>query len=504
MNCKFNSHFVQYSRPGAVMQSKETYFVPIDVKTFTPFIEEQVDTGSHWTRRGTLPDSQQTWFCKTMRDPMAAKIELLAQEFFRFLIPHQPETRLAADKNHTLHVLSQEVPGYKSLPLNQQNNFSNGVFTGLGQALVCSVFLEEVDLKNGNICLDEENRVIKIDGDWCFAELKTDYTEDRSFNLSPKTIASLPYPMDFPAFEWLDYTVKWVKNRESKIVNPTLSNSKQFRTEVNEAILKICLLPDSFIEAFTEFYLPSEGKRFSDLMKARRDILKQSALQNNSFKDYLKTQEAKNAVNAVLEQIKTFKSAGVFVFNPDLQAKLTKEISQLDWLSVIWPEYKKCYQLILSLEGQLNPKDTQLAQFILDTIESIEEKKNNPKNLQQNIINLNDAFAAMDSAEFKAVINAIASFNANIGFFMESKAENITKALYNTPLSERDKVISNPTANDVQRALASHRHPLRDNPILSGGKIDYDKAANAYKNLKDRFTPIEELSDEQEIKLNLN
>lgn len=465
----------------------------IDVTKFKALGQEITDSGgSHGLFLGTLEGSTKTWYCKQMRDPAAAKEEVLAQEFFRLLIPHQPETLLATDKHGTHYILSESVEGYHDLPQFEEVKFSNGTFTGLGQALVGSMFLQEVDLKNGNIGLDNQNRVIKIDGDKCFSAFDVDFKAEPPFKLSPKAIASLPCPVDFPTFEWLDYVIKWRKSPFTVIVPEDLSESKQFRSEVNQALLKICLLPDQYIDAYTNFYMPSEGGRYIDLIKSRRDELTQSALQNESFQDYLQTQEAKDAVSSLLEQVKNLKSGGMFVIpdESEIHELLTTEIHQKQSQLYSMVLHQKCDQIIGSLKDKLNPMDALLKKFISDTIDGIEENKNNPVALQKFIENVEKAVIAMDSDEFNEVKKTIALFRAEIGIFMKEKADKIERALYNTPISERNTLISNPVANDVQREMASHRHPFRDSAELPGGQIDYEKAAANFKRLKDKFKQV--------------
>lgn len=459
----------------------------LDIAKFSGFKEKEVETGSHWTQRGTLEGSSKVWFCKKMRDPEAAKRELLAQEFFRLLIPHQPVTLLAKDKDGSLYVLSEEVNGYHALPTNQANSFTDGTFTGFGEALVNAMFFQEVDLKNGNIGLDNQNRVIKIDGDWCFAEFHKDFNNDSPFKLTPKAIESLPYPMDFPAFEWLDFIQRWKQCPFSSIVPFDLNHSVQFRAEVNQALLKICLLPDTYIEAFADFYLPSESAPFIQLIKDRRNELQQSALQNDSFVNFLQTPAAQNTANAILKQMKSFQVGGMAVINPDLHNRLEIEFGQQGLLATVWPDYHSCYQLIGALEGQVHPMDTPLRQFIQESILRIEKTKNNPHKLQIMKASLESVLNAMNSAEFNAVKHTISSFRSETGFFMDEKADKIERALYNTALDERETVISNPVSNDVQRALAYHRHPFRESAELPDGQIDYDKAATNFKTLKDKF-----------------
>ena len=192
---------------------------------------------THTVSRGGLEGSTKQWINKEMREPAVARREFLAQEFFRVIIPHQPETRLLMNgATGTHHILSEEVKGYQDLPLNQAEKFENGTFTGLGQVLVVSLFLQEIDLKNGNLGLDHQNQVIKIGGDWCFAQFRE--SEIKQYGITADTIKSLPYPKGFHTFNWLDYTFAGAKYASSDIVSPGLVNNPQFRAEVNQAMLK--------------------------------------------------------------------------------------------------------------------------------------------------------------------------------------------------------------------------------------------------------------------------
>lgn len=282
---------------------------------------------SHKVDRGHLAGNSKRWIRKEMQDPATAKLEILAQEFFRVIIPHQPETRIA--KNNTMgtyYILSEEVEGYGNLPHGQASNFTNGTFTGLGQVLLTSMFLQEIDLKNGNIGLDKNNRVIKIDGDWCFAGLT--YNK-KMFEITPEALASLPYPEDYYTFNWLDLINKEMAVSTSRIINADTSNALQFRNEVNQAILKICLLPNEFINAFVDAYMPAGGERFIQLITRRRDELLASALKNKSFNDYLKKPQAICDREDILIQMKSFQTGGEFIIAPDKQAYLEKTFAQL-------------------------------------------------------------------------------------------------------------------------------------------------------------------------------
>src|SRR3990167_8595193 len=283
---------------------------------------QQIGTGalfSHTVSRGKLKSDpqQKVWICKEIQDPALAKLEILAQEFFRVLIPHQPETLIAKNlSTNTHYILSEEVVGYKNLPTGQAENFNNGSFTGLGQVIVGSMFLQEIDLKNGNLGLDDKNQVIKIDGDWCFAEERF----PGAYNLTEEAIEKLPYPSGYYTFNWLDLVKGGVQHGISNIVNAQTSVSPQFRSEVNQAMLKICLLPDSFITKFVDTYMPAGGQRFIDIIKSRRDMLKESALKNSSFLDYLSTHVAQQDAVSLISHLKLFANEKKLIV-PNLEHK---------------------------------------------------------------------------------------------------------------------------------------------------------------------------------------
>ena len=266
---------------------------------------------SHKVFKAHLAQSEKTWFCKEMDDPAAARVEILSEEFFRLMIPHQPETRMAIRQPPgTYFILSEEVPGYHNLPKREAENFENGIYSGLGQVVVGSMFLQEIDLKNGNLGLDNKGRVIKIDGDWCFAEHRYDDELIGQYEITPTAIEMLPYPGGFYAFNWLDLIQEDVAHPVSSIVRPELSSASQFRKEVNQAMLQICLLPDCFIEQFVDAYIPAGAEQFIQIIENRRDELKKSALHNESFTTYLKTEAAKADAEAIYSQMNSFVAHG--------------------------------------------------------------------------------------------------------------------------------------------------------------------------------------------------
>jgi hypothetical protein len=285
----------------------------IDSTTFIPNGGGGQGLYSHKISQGTLTDSEKLWFRKEMESPADARSEALAQEFFRLLIPRQPETFLAWDETlGTYYILSEAVPGFRFLPENQKERFTRGDFPGLGQIVIGSIFLFEIDLKNGNLVLNENNEVVKIDGDWSFAGIKCpEKFGNKPNKITPELIASLPYPLGFYTFNWFGMVEKGVAKLTSKFVNPAdLSKAPHFREEMNQAMLKILLLPDSYITQFVDAFIPAGADRYTEFMRKHRDQLKASALQNASFRAYLLSDNALTDAVEHLEHIQKFTVQG--------------------------------------------------------------------------------------------------------------------------------------------------------------------------------------------------
>lgn len=285
----------------------------IDVNKLTIVPGTGTGSFSHTIEKGSLPGDKRVFYKKEMKSPSVAYSEVLAQEFFRLIIPSQPETRIARSKANTYFILSDAVDGYKPLPIG------SSLFTlraykglGLGQIMMAAVFLQEIDLKNGNICLNEDTQVIKIDGDWCFGGMRDRRFSDYNKDITPKLISSLPFPATYDAYNWLDISIRRFVKAESKIVSQDLSLSPCFRNEINEAMLKLLVLPDDYLRKFVDAFIPASPRAdiFINYFKERREELKRAALQDKSFNEYLKSPLAKTHLSLHLLQMKSFVANG--------------------------------------------------------------------------------------------------------------------------------------------------------------------------------------------------
>ena len=271
----------------------------IDIRFFKSSPITRLCKFSHKVDKGTMPFSSLNWFRKEMDNAVETSIEALAQEFFRLIIPNQPRTFTAINpllKTH--YILSEEISGFVELPKGEQLKFNRGDFTGLGQIVLTAAFLQEIDLKNGNIGINAHHQVIKIDGDWCFASVQyPNIYKKETLTLTPSLINDLPFPRDYAAHNWLDLMINGKLHREGFMVNPLeLCKAQMFRAEINQAMLKILLLPLNYLRQFVDAFMPvgTIADTFIAFLYERQQQLSVCALQNESFKAYLLTPLAKD------------------------------------------------------------------------------------------------------------------------------------------------------------------------------------------------------------------
>lgn len=249
---------------------------------------------------------------KEMHDASEAQNELIAQEFFRLIIPEQPVTRLAEHPSHHTHfIISEVVPGFRKIPRYSNSMFADNVFSGLGLVMLVALFVHEVDFKNSNVGLNEQNQAIKIDGDWCFACLnhKNKYRQSAK-KISTRSLDALPAPLEYDAHNWLNFIEESTVRdaADHRLVDHSLSTASPFRQEINRATLKILLLPNSYIRSFVEqcnpYSIPID--RYVNFLTERREELKAAALANKSFNQYFNSQDAKETIRAHWLHLTTF------------------------------------------------------------------------------------------------------------------------------------------------------------------------------------------------------
>jgi len=242
--------------------------------------------------------NQKTWFMKYFAPEKydIAQREVYAQELFRVFIPNHPKYRIMLDNRDDMYVISKGVSDFYSFATRSGvflgDDFHYGVLSGkyknMGEVMVMSLLMNEIDLKIGNMGVDGSNQVVKIDGDWCFAaaRLKGNYaiTED--------VINRLPDPGHYQPHNWYIYYKAGIAQDISDIRTKEL-NSPEFRNEVNSALLKAILLPDEvFIRLAHHHMQPELADQSANIMLERRKQLQESALRNESFLEFLQSDQA--------------------------------------------------------------------------------------------------------------------------------------------------------------------------------------------------------------------
>jgi hypothetical protein len=402
----------------------------IDSKTLISLTSTGKGTFTHQIKKVSVPSEDKVFYAKEMKSATIARLEVLAQEFFRLIIATQPETWIAYDAfSGTFFVLSEEVKGYKQLPNDLQNQFTQGMYPGLGQIMISSVFLQEIDLKNGNIGLNQRNHVVKIDGDWCFADIRDASFRKYKKNITPELLSHLPFPKDYYAFNWLDICNQGIAHQTSRIVEPHLAHSPHFRNEINEALLKIILLTDRYLHCFVEAYIPGgvEADVFIDYLKKRREELKLAALQDASFGSYLISDEAKNTFMHHIIHIKGFVA-------------------------------NACYPIIKSDEHEV--LDTEMMLLFSSLVSS---RNNNKIKVQ--------ALTSSNKLEQRLALLKNINFDGHVAIFTRKQKEMDAKALYNPNYINAAKKIS----VFCQVLMDAKKTFLHSNKILEEAKTDFNR-----------------------------
>lgn len=314
---------------------------------------------------------QWLWYMKKVDDPIIAETEVLAQEFFRLLIPWQPKTRLITGEEGTF-VISKHVEGFRPLlvkdtakspqekekapeskevvkenPLEIRSKFESGQYRGLGEIQVASLHLNEVDLKYGNVGLDKYNRVVKIDGDWCFA--KSRYGDRYKYNIAVNAIDYLPFVTpDYQAYNWLDLILKGIRKNiyiKPATVNHELSHNPYYRSDVNFGSLKEFILPESYIKTFVGRIIkdPQRAALRYDEIISRREALKNSALNSASFREYVQSELAQEQLNEYQTYLMEFQTTG--------KAKIY-DATHNDQIQAAWDELQNTVKTINAVEDQ--------------------------------------------------------------------------------------------------------------------------------------------------------
>lgn len=314
-----NSHMLFFSKPSLEgFKSIDLFDIQNFSKTATtPKINSSF---KHPIDVGHIPESKSLWYRKEALSPSHAKREVLAQELFRIFIPRQPITKLAFHPlNNIYYVLSEEIVGFKPLAEKEEELMSDSNLIGLGRIMFLAYFLQEADLKNGNIGIGDNQHLYKIDGDWAFSSIRNpgQFPEHTSV-INKFQINNLPYLRNYHAHNWLDIVIERKLNASSKILKLNSFDSESFSQEKLEMILKIILTPKVLWEKITSSFFSGDSDLYLSLLITRQEKLLTTVREIDEFKAYLIDSLDKiNAIkNDFIEHIKNFKLQGnLLLFN---------------------------------------------------------------------------------------------------------------------------------------------------------------------------------------------
>ncbi len=251
------------------------------------------------------------WFVKAPWEGFP-EWEVFANELTRLIYPRQPKCRLIKKSDDEIFVASKEVPGYinffeaNKTILDRQ--LKRSIINGLGFVCIISLLVNEYDLNEGNVGVDSDSYVVKIDGDlslyYCLYDKGKEFSKN-DFAITAKTLMGLPKMGDYRAVNWLHESESFCQNDGYL---DELNHNLQFKKEIHEAILYCLLLPYDVIDklASTYFSIKSSMLTASNEIKERILQLKEASFQLEDFKKYLQSSEADEKSNDFIRHLSNF------------------------------------------------------------------------------------------------------------------------------------------------------------------------------------------------------
>ncbi len=266
------------------------------------------------------PPSQ--WFVKLVGEKrIEALAEVLTQEIMRLILPQQPKTRRFINEEQKTYyfILSKEIPEFNDKFFLEPNNnqfILNGSITGLAATQILALWLNEIDFKAGNVGVNQQGQVIKIDGGLSFITLNSGfkYLHDKDYRITSDDLEALPNLIHYQASNWLHH-IRWNKKNYAEKKEPTeldkqINQNIAFKNEVYQTILRIISLPDALIHFFTQNYIKnhSDVNKFSNFMIQRKQQLEEAASKISGFKKYRRSNLGQNELFKFLNNLRNFKT----------------------------------------------------------------------------------------------------------------------------------------------------------------------------------------------------
>ncbi|MFT3741640.1 MAG: ankyrin repeat domain-containing protein [Gammaproteobacteria bacterium] len=309
------------------------------------------------------------WFKKTVGSNEEAILEVVSQEFRRLFNPAQPKSRWVTDHKGRYHIHSKEVLEFSTLKQlvekdasTVKHNFRCNIYKGLGELLILSLFLTELDLKTTNIGIDRWGNLIVIDGGESIGLAHTipgaKYDPKINYEIE-YTEADIQNPIaikNYLPYNWLDVIeIKSYRNRKEKsdLFFEDILKEKHIIREINRIILKIKVTPPSLIDKLINCYFPKNPNltqiRLKDFLKnelANQAFIRfNNATKNNAaFIQYLHSEEARQDHEDYIKNLEHF--------------KITGKKQLIDIYPTMREECQKLFEILV----KANPKTLPIAQ----------------------------------------------------------------------------------------------------------------------------------------------
>jgi hypothetical protein len=240
--------------------------------------------------------------------------EVVAMEWHRLFNSNQPAYKTVVDEDpSTAAVIVNSVEDTRdfSIALTQKSRIT--YLSGLAHVL-CDIYITNDIDPNCNNFLIKKQTIIHIDGDRCWARLR-DYQNHNRFRIeqSIKQLLeqkSLGEEKGYYFWNFFDKIISGEVRSTTPVYDWLLSmvRTPQFKRELNVALLKRIFLPKSFINAFVSYYIPhaNEPQTLQQELLTRLAEVRNAALRDQEFKNYLQSAEAQTDLDAFLAQLESF------------------------------------------------------------------------------------------------------------------------------------------------------------------------------------------------------
>ena len=469
------------------------YSAPKDFDVGDQLTKEKGGAFTHQVHKVTHNESKETYYQKYCDNHFAASVEATAGQLFNLVMPYQPKTLIGKGADDKQYIYSQEVAGYQGVhdrckTGEQYSDFKqqlhDGRIQGMGRMMVMDYFLQEVDAKLGNMGIAKIKGVdtlIKIDNDWCLSALQNNkfgYSNDpnvASAKITEAGISLLPLRDQQAVHNWMDcvqegkVNLAYNSKARFRLLEDSLPNAPHMRKEINETLLKVLLLPQALMRDIASRNCGKDS-HYDDIAKEldnRQGQMRDAALQNASFRQYLKTGEAKQCLQEIQTNITQFQthtplSSLDVTSQPPQQLQLLTLASQVADLQTTYAkggvDLRESYKNLTQMKTKIEEAVT-----IAGTINDDKQK--------QKFINLGvDVQHEMKAVEVQNVV--------------QKKSELFDKA-YDLVNSDEGGRLSKTNYLKYAEYLGTKAEELRD--LTGGGKAVATHSSAEYGNLATHF-----------------